>query len=214
MSDLVDPVPSLEGILSVRGSALGRTDPTAAPREAPTSDADTSKRFRSVVDFHFAFIWRVLRGLGIPAHSVDDAAQQVFLVLHRRLAEVPVGSERAFLFGTAVGVAANSRRARARRREVLDENALHAHPDEAPNGEELYQLQERRVVLDRVLSEMADELRVVFVLFVLEGLTAVAIADLLSIPQGTVASRLRRARESFHAISKRFQAKLAREARR
>src|SRR3954466_14397494 len=75
---------------------------------------DGSIRFRELVDTHFDFIWRSLRGLGVPAHSVDDYAQQVFLIASQKLASIALGSERAFLFSTAVGVSANARRARAR----------------------------------------------------------------------------------------------------
>jgi DNA-directed RNA polymerase specialized sigma24 family protein len=50
-------------------------------------------------------IWRLLRGLGVPTDRLDDAAQQVFLVYAERHADVVRGSERAFLFGTALRVA-------------------------------------------------------------------------------------------------------------
>jgi RNA polymerase sigma-70 factor, ECF subfamily len=208
LNDVVSPVPSSDGVLSVPGRALAASPEVELQERTPAAEGlDSARRFRSIVDQHFAFIWRALRGLGIPAHSVDDAAQQVFLVTSRKLADIPVGNERAFLFGTALGVAANARRSRARSREVLDEEALRVQADDAPNGEELCELRERRALLDRVLAEMPDDLRVVFVLFVLEGLTAAAISKLLEIAPGTVASRLRRARESFHAISKRVQAR-------
>jgi RNA polymerase sigma-70 factor (ECF subfamily) len=164
-------------------------------------------RFRALVDESFDFIWRSLRGLGVPADAVDDAAQQVFLVAAQKLAEIEPGRERSFLYGTALGVAANARRARARRREVLDDDAVQGQVDAAPNGEALVELGERRALLDRILAGMTDDLREVFVLFVLEGLTAPEIAELVGVPVGTVASRLRRARESFHALTKRFEAR-------
>src|SRR4051812_23169307 len=77
-------------------------------------------RFRELVNQHFDFIWRSLRGLGVPLHSVDDAAQHVFLIASQKLESIAFGSERAFLFSTALGVSANARRARARNREVSD----------------------------------------------------------------------------------------------
>jgi RNA polymerase sigma-70 factor (ECF subfamily) len=183
--------------------------PLPSAEEAPQRVAIPEVRFRKLVDAHFDFIWRSLRGLGVPAHSVDDAAQQVFLIAAQKLQNIAVGSERAFLFSTALGVSANARRARSRNREVLDEEALKAQVDASPSGEKLVEMRERRALLDEVLASMADDLRAVFVLFVLEGTSAPEIAELLDLAPGTVASRLRRARESFHTISKRLQARSA-----
>jgi RNA polymerase sigma-70 factor (ECF subfamily) len=183
----------------------------ATPVEAPSPTralGDRAARFRALVEENFDFIWRALRGLGVPAESADDAAQHVFLILSRKLDEVAAGSERHFLFGTAVGVAANARRSLARRREVLDEDAVLRATDATPDGERVVELKEQRALLDRVLSEMSDDLRTVFVLFVLEGMASQEIADILGIPAGTVASRLRRAREAFHSTARRLRAQL------
>jgi RNA polymerase sigma-70 factor (ECF subfamily) len=54
---------------------------------------------------------------------------------------------------------------------------------------------------------MPIELRVVFVLFELEEMTTAEIATLLEIPSGTVASRLRRARETFEDHVARVRAR-------
>jgi RNA polymerase sigma-70 factor (ECF subfamily) len=149
--------------------------------------------------------------MGVPADAVDDAAQQVFWVLSQKLDSVVPGAERAFLFGTARGVAANARRsAHAHAREVADEALLHAQVDETPLADDLVQRKEARALLDRALERMADDLRVVFVLFVLEGTSTKEIGELLDLPPGTVASRLRRARDAFHAITRRLEASSAR----
>jgi RNA polymerase sigma-70 factor (ECF subfamily) len=158
-----------------------------------------------MVDAHFNFVWRYLRGLGVPEANVDDAAQQVFLVTAQKIDSVAEGSERSFLVGTALGVAANARRAYARRHEVSD-GALVTQRDEAPNPEERTESRQGLAVLDQFLESLPEELRAVFILFELEGLTMAAIAETLGLPAGTVASRLRRAREEFQAMAKRFQA--------
>src|SRR5687767_12477047 len=77
-------------------------------------------RLRELVDAYFEFIWRSLRRLGVPAADTDDAAQEVFLVASRRLADIVEGSERSFLFGTALKVASTQRRSAERRREQPD----------------------------------------------------------------------------------------------
>ena len=180
----------------------------AAPASAsrPRLGDAAEARFRAMVDTQFDFIWRTLRGLGVPAANADDAAQQVFLVAAQKLDLIAAGSERSFLFSTARGIAANARRARTRSREVLDEDALAEPVSGAPDPEQLAARAQARDLLLRILDGLAEDLRTVFVLFELEGMTTAQMAELLDVPMGTVASRLRRAREEFQAATKRFQA--------
>jgi RNA polymerase sigma-70 factor, ECF subfamily len=185
-----------------------------APPGVPTAPASASRprlsgaaevRFRRMVDTQFDFIWRTLRGLGVPAANADDAAQQVFLVAAQKLDLITEGSERSFLFSTARGIAANARRARMRSREVLDDDTLAEPVSGAPDPEQLAARAQARELLGRILDGLAEDLRTVFVLFELEGMTTSQMAELLDVPMGTVASRLRRAREEFQAATKRFQ---------
>jgi RNA polymerase sigma-70 factor (ECF subfamily) len=163
---------------------------------------------RSLVQDHHGFIWRSLRRLGVPASQVDDAAQEVFLVALRRQADILLGRERAFLFAVAQRVASDVRRAGARSRERADEMAISRALEPSPQPDEALEALRARAQLDAVLDEMGDESRAAFVLFEIEGLTAPEIASLLEIPVGTVASRLRRGREEFHAAAKRIRARL------
>jgi RNA polymerase sigma-70 factor (ECF subfamily) len=184
--------------------------PSSPPKEAdhpaPSLTAEAAARFRRMVDGEHALVWRFLRGLGVPASAADDAAQHVFLVAAQRLGDIAPGSERAFLLSTARGVAANARRAQTRSREVLDDQVLADHTDHRADPEQAAASKQARKLLDSFLDELAEDVRTVFVLFELEGMTMAAIADTLELPPGTVASRLRRAREEFHAAAKRFQA--------
>ncbi len=178
-----------------------------AERAAQVAPSPSAERYRALVDAHFDFIWRSLRGLGVPAGSADDAAQHVFLIAHQKLGEIAPGRERSFLFGTALGVAANARRAGARRRELCDDDAMAVAADDAPNPEQLMEMKQARALLDDVLDAMEEDVRVVFVLFELEGVPTEEIAAMLELAKGTVASRLRRAREEFRAIARRVQAR-------
>ncbi len=172
------------------------------PRTSTAAERDA--RLRAMVAAHFEFIWRSLRGLGVPQGSVDDAAQQVFWIASQKLDAIQVGSERAFLFSTARGVAANARRSRIRSRET-DDAPLATMADGAPDPEQAAQRSQAKKLLERVLAEMEEDTRTVFVLFELEGLTSTEIAELLSIPVGTAASRLRRAREEFQLAVTKLQ---------
>jgi len=159
-----------------------------------------------MVEEHWDFIWRLLRRLGVRSDSIDDAAQEVFMVAMRRVEEIQHGAERSFLFGTALRVASDRRRAAARHPPVDDPDLDNLASAGADPERELDDAR-ARALLDRVLDELEDELRSVFVLFELDGMTMREIADLHGIPAGTAASRLRRAREQFEAAVRRLRAR-------
>jgi RNA polymerase sigma-70 factor, ECF subfamily len=169
---------------------------------------EANERKRALTERNFQFIWRSLRRLGLAPDQADDAAQQVFEVMARKLDQVALGSERAFLFKTALLVATEHRRLNARRRELTGDSDPDALPASQPDPETATGMLERRRLLDQVLDAMPLELRTVFVLFELEGMSASEIAELLEIPTGTASSRLRRSREEFHAQARRLRARL------
>ena len=179
-----------------------REPDTINPIVAPSLVGEA--RLRELFDRNLDFVWRSLRRLGVPATVVDDAAQEVFLVASRRLADIELGRERSFLFATALRVASDCRRAITRRGEHTDD-ALDHIADDAPGPAELADRQRARAVLDGVLDAMDLELRAVFVLYELEEMTMADIAITLELAPGTVASRLRRAREAFQAAVTRLR---------
>jgi RNA polymerase sigma-70 factor (ECF subfamily) len=175
---------------------MGEVSSAACPIVTRAAEARPRDRLQALIADHHAFVWRSLRRLGVPDCDVDDASQQVFLVAHRRMAEIVPESGRSFLFQTALRVAADWRRAHKRRGEQTGMDLLDV-PDGAANPEELMDQRRARALLDRVLVGMPMDLRAVFVLFELEEMTMIEIAALSDIPLGTVASRLRRARQAF-----------------
>lgn len=72
----------------------------------------------------------------------------------------------------------------------------------APAGDEALERKEAREMLDQILSEMTPDLRTTFILYELEEMTMIEISAVTETPAGTVASRLRRAREQFQAAVK------------
>jgi RNA polymerase sigma-70 factor (ECF subfamily) len=159
-------------------------------------DEQSSRRIAIMVAKHHGQVWRSLRRLGVPESDTDDASQQVFLVAHRRLADIAPQAEQSFLLQTALRVAAEFRRSHRRRREDYDED-LPVLPDTSASPEELADRRRACAMLDRALEALPMDLRQVFVLFDLEELTTAEVATVLHLPKGTVASRLRRAREVF-----------------
>jgi RNA polymerase sigma-70 factor (ECF subfamily) len=172
-----------------------------APDASPPSP---STRLRQLVDLHFEFVARSLRRLGVPEVDVDDAAQQVFLVAGRKLDGIVNGHEKSFLFGIAVRTASDHRRAMRRRTagETAAADFAEIHPE---TPEDLATTRQARALLDVILDAMPMDVRSVFTLFELEGMTMAQIAQMLRIPAGTVASRLRRGREMFHAEAKKLR---------
>lgn len=161
-------------------------------------------RLEVLVRAHFESTWRFVRRLGFPEHDVDDVMQEVILVVARKLENISVGSERAFVMSTAYRVAADLRRARGRRIAV-DVDDVRNLADALPGPDALTDQHRARHLLEQVLETMPLELRAVFVLYELEGSTMAEIAETLSLAPGTVASRLRRARELFEARVARIE---------
>lgn len=161
-------------------------------------------RLSALLDAETDFVWRALRRLGLPPAEAEDASQRVWLVMARRLADVRPGSERAFLFRTAMNVAAHTRRGHARRPDRVVAIEPEEPVDLAPRPDEALDEERARASLDRVLAELPDDLRAVFVLYELEELTSREIAEALEIPPGSAASRLRRAREAFQRAIERL----------
>jgi RNA polymerase sigma-70 factor (ECF subfamily) len=164
-----------------------------SPSTAPIS-------FATLFETYSDYVWRTVRRLGVRERDVDDATQQVLIVAARKLGSIRPGSERAFLFQTALRVSGTLRRTYARRREEMREPDIEAgeSSDGVPCTEELLGMRRARQQLDMILDQMPLELRAVFVLHELEEETMADIAETLGIPAGTAASRLRRARALFY----------------
>jgi RNA polymerase sigma-70 factor (ECF subfamily) len=182
---------------------VGAVTPVADEAARPRAGAD---RVRAVVRAHYGSLWRWLRRLGVAEDSVEDAAQQALFVLAQRIDDVEPGREKTFLFGVALRVAHAVRRESRRWREAGDDRALDELPATDPDAGQELDDRRARAVLDALLESMPLDLRSVFVLHEIEEMTMAEIAQTLDIPAGTVASRLRRARETFEALSRRIQA--------
>jgi len=150
----------------------------------------------SLFTTHNELIWRTLRRLGASPEAAADCTQQAFVIAAERFFQIRPGCERAFLFSTALGLAHTSRRREWRCQ--LEAN-MELHSNRLRSDEKATREHYARQLMDRVLSKMDTTLVSVFVLFELEGLSSPEIAEMLGIPLGTVASRLRRARQLFKA---------------
>jgi RNA polymerase sigma-70 factor (ECF subfamily) len=153
----------------------------------------------TLLSVHFAFIWRVFRRMGFCPADADDATQQVFMIASTKLDSMTLGRERAYLYGIALRVQSHARRAERRRREVPFEASEVPAASGSPADAQLA-LKEAWRLLDELLAKLPEKLGRVLVLAEVEGLEVAEIAAFESIPLGTAASRLRRARERFRAL--------------
>ena len=175
----------------------------SAKRVAPP-EVDRA-RLAQIFSAHHASVWRALRRRGLPADAAEDATQETFVLAAERLPDIQSGSERAFLIGTALRLAHTLGRKTVR--WELDEDMDQRFSGVRDTDETRADIQ----LCDLVLSKVDPDLAEVFVLYELEGLTSPEIAQLLEIPLGSVASRLRRAREQFRAAAARVQKSIQRE---
>ena len=175
------------------------------PPVGEVSSSDASSRAEDLAS-HLDFLWRFACRMGVASASAEDIAHEAYVIALSRIDTIVPGKERSYLLSDVVNMVRRDRK-RGARHEPLDREP------EAPGGEapDLVLDEKRaRELLDRSLDALDEELRVVFVLHDLEEETMATIAQLLDLPAGTVASRLRRAREDW----KRATERLKRERRR
>jgi RNA polymerase sigma-70 factor, ECF subfamily len=168
-----------------------------APREDPEPLA-----FEAIYARHFRAIWRTLRRLGVRDAQLDDAAQDVFVVVHRKLASFDGRSLRGWLYAIAVRVASDHRREASRRALVPLTDSL---TDAAAGPARVSELNDSVRLLHRLLAQLDLAKRSVFVLGELEQLSAPEIAEALNVNLNTVYARQRAARLQFDAALKRHR---------
>jgi RNA polymerase sigma-70 factor (ECF subfamily) len=135
--------------------------------------------------------WAVLLGLG--ASDAEDAAQDVLATAARRIETCECQrAVRSWLFQITRRTVANVRRSRWWRRILPVGSGLEPafeHEDQADAELEL--------AIRSCLNLLPPSQVEVLVLIEIEGLTRKEAAELLELPEGTVASRLRQAKTTF-----------------
>ena len=195
--------------MSTDGTATDATDGAPSRDEPPAPMPALDERLARLLELHYRSVWRAVRRLGVPSGSAEDAAQEVFIIAARKLPSIEAEGEARYLYGIAVRVAANRRRSSAARHELGDEAAVLAAVSSSPHPEALLEQKRMRELLDVALDVLPDDLRAALVLFEIEGFSEREISEICGVPLGTVASRLRRARQAFHRAAERLRQALA-----
>jgi RNA polymerase sigma-70 factor (ECF subfamily) len=166
----------------------------------PGFAAEVPADFETIYRQHFRFVWRTARRLGVERTWLEDAVQETFVVVHRRLADFQGRSTvKTWLYGIVRRVVADHRRG-VRRKPGNAAPANHGsgesvHGDHGP--EESIEQAERVRLLHKLLDQLDDDKREVFVLAELEEMTMAEIAEALGVNANTLSSRLRAARREF-----------------
>lgn len=185
-----------------------------AERATPSEPSPTSgvlPTFEAVYEAHVDDVWRAARRLGVPASSLEDIVQEVFIVVHRKLADFEGRSSlKTWLYGITLMVVRNHRR--GRRRKPLDvgegaEIALSNAPiSEREQPDVLAERRRTGATVHDILDRLPEELREALVMAELEGMSGPEIADVTGLKVATVYGRIRTARAKFdEALKQRLE---------
>lgn len=169
-------------------------------RANPTNGAPLD--FASIYDSWFTHVARWLRALGAPEADVEDLAQEVFLVVRRRLPDFDGCNVPGWLYRIA------SRKVRQHRRRRWVQNLLSREapidldelPWNGPSAKATLETKEKQQLLERLVAKLGEKRRVAFWLFEVEGYGGEEVAEILDIPINTVWTRLHHARKEFFAL--------------
>ena len=167
------------------------------PERSESAPVSNASRFHALYTEHFDFVWRSLRLLGVPSESLDDAAQDVFGVMFRRLAEFDGSAAlRTWLFGIVRRVAANQRRRQQRKQWPLQPLAG-SEESPLPGPDAQLELREAADAIARFCETLDEERQALFVLALVEGVPAPELVEPLGVPLNTVYSRIRLLRQAL-----------------
>jgi RNA polymerase sigma-70 factor, ECF subfamily len=162
---------------------------------APPADLD----FASLYDTWFDHVVRWLRVLRAPEADIEDLAQEVFVVVRRRLPDFDGRNVAGWLHRIASRQIVQHRRKQWSRRVFLlpQPTDIEDLPSDTTRADTRLELQEKQRLLERIVSRMSEKRRVVFLLFEVEGYSGEEIADILDVPANTIWTRLFHARKDF-----------------
>lgn len=165
--------------------------------------------FATLYEQHVTFVWNNCRRLGVQPGQLDDAVQDIFLAVYRRLPEFRgEASFKTWLFHFVLRVAATYRRSgKANQRRVDAQAAEPVTPSPMPDG--TVEGRQASELMYRLLDELSEERREIFVLVELEEVSVADAAKALQLNQNTAHSRLRDARRDFAEAVERERAREA-----
>jgi RNA polymerase sigma-70 factor (ECF subfamily) len=185
----------------------GRASATEGKLSRQNKRPGSSLDFSSLYDTWFDRVSRWLGALGAPDTDREDLAQEVFLVVRRRLRDFDGRNVAGWLYRIASRKVGQHRRRRWISALLVPGKRVDVNDLSFPgqNAIEELETKEKRLLLQRLLSKMSERRRGVFVLFEVEGYKGEEIADILDVPLNTVWTRLHHARKDFYELLARHR---------
>jgi RNA polymerase sigma-70 factor (ECF subfamily) len=153
--------------------------------------------FESVYSAWFDDVARAVRVLGANEADVEDVTQEVFIIVQRKLGQFDGRDLRGFLYRITERTVRDHRRSAWIRRVFCNLSPLSGLPAGELDAVDAIHRGEQRRLLDTILARMSEKRRTTFVLFAIEGYNGEEIGTIQSLPEGTVWTRLHRARKDF-----------------
>jgi len=177
-------------------------EPVALPDAAlgPGRSTPPVPSFEDIYKQYFDFVWSSARHLGAERDAVDDVVQDVFLVIHSKLATLQRPEAlRSWIYGIVRRIASDYRRSKRTREfagATLGAELRMSQPYQ-PSPLEITERNAEVELLESVLAKLDELKREIFVMVEILEMTVPEVARVLEIPLDTAYSRLRRARQSF-----------------
>jgi RNA polymerase sigma-70 factor, ECF subfamily len=181
-------------------STTGLASSSVTPKGVARARDCDPRDFRSVYAAWFGDVLRWVRALGARPADHDDLAQDVFVIVHRRLADFDGRNMGGWLYRITANQVRDHRRLHWIR-SVFKRGFRVSDQIEAPGPTPVMAVETRqkRRVLEALLGELSEPLRAAFMLFEVDGYTADEIAAFQQAPVNTVRARVHRARKKLLA---------------
>jgi RNA polymerase sigma-70 factor, ECF subfamily len=176
----------------------------AVGKQTAGADVGRDAQFREIYEKWFDDVVGWLYALGAPPSETEDLAQEIFIVVRRKLAQFDGGNLAGWLYRIAQLTVRDHRRRSWFRNLVLrrQEVDFSKMPHEAASPARNFEDAEARRKFQLMISNMHGKLVTTFILFEIEGYSGEEIARIQDIPVGTVWTRLHKARKEFWKLVK------------
>jgi RNA polymerase sigma-70 factor (ECF subfamily) len=188
----------------------GNAQPRSEVKVTPKPGNALPQSLAQIYDSYFDFVWRNARRLGVPEASADDVAQDVFMVVQRRMDSYDGrASMQAWIFGILLRVVQDHRRSfrrkGARHVPLEQQHSRDVGTSEIPSPVEQLERAQRVQLVEQLLSELDADKRSLLILSELEDWTLREIAQFYGSNINTIYSRLRAAKRAFERAYERLQ---------
>lgn len=158
--------------------------------------SDEEAEFTALVERQSRFVFRVAYAVLLNAADAEDVVQEAFLKLYRNRGWQNVENERAFLARVTWRIAVDRRPRPAQPvSSIFSVDDLPDPPSPEPGPEQILLAADRHAAIHSMIDALPEELRVPLVLSAYDELNSNQIGRVLGVPEGTIRTRLHRARQ-------------------